>query len=197
MKKICSRSLFLLALLLAIVFIGSCGSPDSMIFSLREGIGHFSMEYPPEYQVIRIDIRNEATSQYTDIGLRAAAVPGTESLGEISVYIWPAAGTETATAILDYMLFQAEDIFPDYKLLDTASIMVGDMEGQAARFSWNASPDTSSGGSGDDVLPAISRIVCFRHNDLAWEIHVATDAASQAEAEDVFLNIIETFQILN
>jgi hypothetical protein len=195
MKKVLPLPICLVVLL-SVLFTGSCGDGDNQIFSLREGIGHFSMEYPAEYKVTRIDIRNEPTSQYTDIGLRSDAA-GSRSLQEISVYVWPIAETETAADVLGDMLSQAETIFVDYQLLAESSVMLGNIEGQEASFSWNAFPDASSTTDEADKLAVISRMVCFRYNDLAWEIHVASDVDSQSSAEDAFQHIIDTFQVLN
>lgn len=71
------------------------------------------------------------------------------------------------------------------------------MDGQVARFSWTALPAGSDNLTQEGALPAVSRIVCFRHGDVAWEIHVASDSAGQAAAEEEFQNIIETFQVLD
>jgi hypothetical protein len=195
-KRLILPSYVLLLLVLVCLTI-SCGSSDYRLFSLKEGIGHFSLEYPPEYSVTRIDIRNDATSQYTDIGLSSPPVAGSPGLNEISIYAWPVDGNETATLVLDSMLARADTIFQDFELLQRFSVMIGDMEGQAAIFSWTASPAVSSGEPGEITLPAVSRIVCFRHADLAWEIHIASDLTTQESAEIEFQHIIETFQILN
>jgi hypothetical protein len=163
---------------------------------LKEGIGHFSMEYPPEYSVTRIDIRNDSASRYTDIGLSSPAVTGNPGLKEISVYAWLAdSPSDTAALILNSMLAKGETIFPDFKLLQSFSVMIGDMEGQVIIFSWTASP--AGGTGGEKTLPAVSRMVCFYHGDLAWEVHVASDLATQDQAEAEFNHILETFQILN
>jgi hypothetical protein len=172
----------------------SCGSPEYRVFSLREGIGQFSMEYPPDYTVTRLDIRNDAANRYTDVGLSASqAAPG--SLGEISVYAWPAAGNEAATQILEDILGRAGAVFAGFRVLERSSVMIGDIEGQAAEFSWDAA--ASANATGPSSLPAVSSMVCFRHGDIAWEIHVATDAASREQASARFEHIIETFQILD
>jgi hypothetical protein len=188
----------ILVLMLLASFLTSCGSSDYKVFSLREGIGYFSMEYPSAYMVTRIDIRNDATSRYTDIGLSSPQVSSHPGLNEISIYAWPSdTGNETATLVLDEMLAKAETIFQDFKLLQRFSVMIGDMEGQGAIFSWSASPTTPANESEAGTLPAVSRIVCFRHGDLAWEIHVASDSAAQTQAAADFQHITDTFQILN
>lgn len=180
--------------MLVALFLTSCGSSDYKIFSLREGIGYFSMEYPSDYAVTRIDIRNDVTSRYTDVGFSSPQVGGLPGLNEISIYAWPSADSnETATLLLDSMLAQAETIFQDFKLSQRFSVMIGDMEGQGAIFSWSASANEST----IDILPAVSRMVCFRHGDLAWEIHVASDTTAEAKAAADFQHIIDTFQILN
>ncbi len=71
------------------------------------------------------------------------------------------------------------------------------MDGQVARFSWTALPAGSDNSTLPGALPAVSRIVCFRHNDIAWELDVASDEAGQAAAADEFQTIIDTFQVLN
>lgn len=181
----------------AVVVISSCGGSDYRIFSLKEGIGWFSMEYPPRYSVTRIDIRNSPSARYLDIGL--AYLPETDDPGldEISVYAWYADDNEPASVILDDLITTAGTVFRDFDLLETFSVMIGDMEGQGVIFSWTAYPDDSSVEATTDPLPAISRMVCFRHGDLAWEIHVASDIKSQVQAEVEFNHILETFQILN
>jgi hypothetical protein len=185
-------------LVITSLLLTSCGSSEYKVFSLKEGIGHFSLEYPPEYSVTRIDIRNDATSRYTDIGLSAPPVVGSRSLNEISIYAWPADGNETAALVLTGMLARAETIFQDFKLLQRSSVMIGDIEGQAATFSWTASPAAASTNESEaGTLPAVSQMVCFRHGELAWEIHVASDLAAQKNAETEFQHILETFQILN
>jgi hypothetical protein len=189
--------LSLVLLLVSSAVLTSCGGSDYKIFSLREGIGHFSMEYPPDYTVVRIDIRNDATSRYTDVGFRLQQSPGDEGFSEISVYAWPIEPAESSAAlILDDLLDRADGIFSDFELLDQYSVMVGDMDGQVAVFSWTATPATYSSESEAVTLPAVSRIVCLCHNDLAWEIHLAADSVAQ-DAEAEFSHILDTFQILN
>lgn len=189
--------LSLVLLLVSSAALTSCGGSDYKIFSLREGIGHFSMEYPPDYTVVRIDIRNDAPSRYTDIGFRVQQSPGDEGFNEISVYAWPVEPTESSAAlILEDLLDRAEGIFSDFELLDQYSVMVGDMDGQVAVFSWMDTPASDSLESEAGTLAAVSRIVCFCHDDLAWEIHLASDSAAQ-DAETEFSHILDTFQILN
>jgi hypothetical protein len=185
-------------LVITSLLLTSCGSSEYNVFSMKEGIGHFSLEYPHEYSITRIDIRNDATSRYTDIGLSVPPIAGSSTLNEISIYAWPADRNETAALILTGMLARAETIFQDFKLLQRSSVMIDDIEGQEASFSWTASPGAASTNeSGAGTLPAVSRMVCFRHGELAWEIHVASDLAAQKNAETEFQHILETFQILN
>jgi hypothetical protein len=184
----------LLILTVLVFFASSCGSSDYRIFSLKEGIGHFTMEYPPEYAVVRIDIRNDSTNRYTDIGLRPPQSENINGLNEISIYAWPVDPAQAgAVFILDDLLSRADSIFNDFEVLQRYSRMIGDMEGQVAIFSWTASANEST----TDNLPVISRMVCFFHGDLAWEIHVASDLLTQDQAEAEFNHILETFQILN
>jgi hypothetical protein len=192
MNKLCRPWGWVVAvLLLAALLFTSCGGSDYRIFSLREGIGQFSMEYPPSYKVTRIDIRNETSNRYTDVGLSPSA--NTPGLNEISVYAWPAGtGDGTASLILEGMLGRAGSVFEDFNVLDRYSVMLGDMDGQAAVFSWTASANAS----GAAPLPAVSNMVCFRHGDIAWEIHVASDEGAQEQAKTEFQHIIDTFQIL-
>ena len=196
MRKLLEWRLLVTGLIFLSLLFTSCGSPDYKVFSLKEGIGHFSFEYPAEYSVTRIDIRNEAATRYTDIGLSPVFATNNPGLNEISIYAWPVdSPTDTATLVLTGMLAQGETIFSDFKLDKRFSVMISDMEGQAAIFSWTAS---STNGAGEEkTLPAVSRMVCFRHGDLAWEIHVASGIEAQAQAEVEFNHILETFQILN
>jgi hypothetical protein len=129
--------------LTALLLVTSCGSPDYRIFSLREVIGHFSLEYPSTYTVMRIDIRNDSVSKYTDIGLSTSRAEKGISLGEISVYAWPAGEDETAVQLLEGMLARAGSIFTDFKVLRRFSVMIGDMGGQAMEFSWDAASWTT------------------------------------------------------
>ena len=197
MKRYHIKPVLLLFIVAAVVIVSSCGKSDYRIFSLKEGIGWFSMEYPPRYSVTRIDIRNSPSTKYLDIGL--AYLPETDDPGldEISVYAWYVEDNEPASVILDDLITTAGTVFRDFDLLETFSVMIGDMEGQGVIFSWTAYPDDSSVEATTDPLPAISRMVCFRHGDLAWEIHVASDIKSQVQAEVEFNHILETFQILN
>ena len=197
MKRYHIKPVLLLFIVAAVVIVSSCGKSDYRIFSLKEGIGWFSMEYPPRYSVTRIDIRNSPSTKYLDIGL--AYLPETDDPGldEISVYAWYVEDNEPASVILDDLITTAGTVFRDFDLLETFSVMIGDMEGQGVIFSWTAYPDDSSVKATTGPLPAISRMVCFRHGDLAWEIHVASDIKSQVQAEVEFNHILETFQILN
>ena len=80
------------------------------------------------YIVTRIDIRNEASTRYTDVGLGMPTVPGVSDLNEISVYAWPAGpGEESAAAILGNMLDKARGVFTDFYLLEKYPVMLGDM----------------------------------------------------------------------
>jgi hypothetical protein len=184
------------ALLLALLPAASCGGgPEYRVFALKEGIGHFSMQYPPAYAVTRIDIRNDPSQRYSDVGLNVEGIPG---LKEIDIYAWPAGDAgATAVLILDGVLARAGGVFRDFKLLERDSMMVGDIDGQVARFAWTALPAGSTNMTQAGALPAVSRVVCFRHGDVAWEIHVASDNAGQAAAGDEFQNIIENFQVLD
>ena len=155
------------------------------------------MEYPDSYTVTRLDMRNDQTARYTDVGLRVIHPQEINSMREISVYIWPVDPSASTVAILDDLLDRAENIFDDFMILEQYSTMIDDMEGQAAVFSWTASPATATIESEGKTLPLVSRIVCFRNQGLAWEIHVASDSGSQKKAADEFNHILKTFRLLN
>lgn len=186
------------ALLLAIgvLFLSSCGNSENRVFSLREGIGHFSMEYPSKYSVKRIDIRNDSSNKYTDIGLGLTSAMEGQSFFELSVYAWPVDSNETAITVTESMLSKAEIIFQDFELLQQFSVMVGDMPGQAATFSWTSSPYGSSSESQEETISAISQVIYLCYDNLAWEIDMASDMDSQEQAEDVFQHALDTFKIL-
>ncbi len=196
MRKMFKWRWLIAGLTVASLSLTSCSSPDYKVFSLKEGVGHFSLEYPAEYSVTRIDIRNGPVSRYTDIGIGPTTATSSHGLNEISIYAWPADfPTDTAVLILGGLLAQGEIIFSDFQLKQRFSVMIGDMEGQAAVFSWTA--PLAGGAEEAKKLPAVSRMACFRHGDLAWEIHVASDLEAQGQAEAEFNHVLETFRILD
>ncbi len=74
------------------------------------------MQYPAAYSITRIDIRNDPTQRYTDVGLRAGGASG---LKEISVYAWPAGDADgNASLILNGVLARAGTVFKDFNVLE-------------------------------------------------------------------------------
>jgi hypothetical protein len=132
--------------------------------------------------------------QYTDIGLRAIEPLYNSSFNEISVYAWPDQ-IQPATAILDNMLFQAEDIFDDFSIIDKYGTMIGDIEGQMVIFSWAAKPDTEDADESGEIQ-AMSWMACFYRNGLSWEIHLVSGSNEPEYPEADFKNMVDTFQIL-
>ncbi len=187
--------LLISCLTLLLLIISACSSTDTTDFSLKEGIAKFSMQYPSDYRITHIDITNDAAVQYTAIMLRSIQASA-GSIAEFSIHVWPVDEVTSSSTIMDDTLYQASSLFPDYSLVNRAARMIGGIESQEARFSWIAVAEDSAPSDVPDIA-AVSTIICFRYNNLAWQIHLAMDADSQSQADEMLSGILDSFHILS
>jgi hypothetical protein len=195
--------LVMLAFILAIPGMSACQDSAYKVMAVNEGIQGFSFEYPQNYSLIRLDLRNDSTYQYTQLGL--SATEGA-NYSEIYAYLWyPGQDTSTADVIMDQLLAGAATM-TDYALVSRTTTMIGDTIAQQAVFAADSSqpitnpadstevpPDTTSTPS----RPATYRITCMIYGGIAIEIDMTCDQSLTDITKDDYQHVLDTFQIVD
>jgi hypothetical protein len=168
----------------------SCGSTGYKTFSIKEGVQGFTFEYPEAYSIIRLDMSNTAASRYTTVGL-GATING--AIGEIYIYIWPvSAGLNTASATLDTLLGNAQEVLTSFVLDTKATTTVNNQTAQGAAFTAVDTATATAASTG----PAYYRVTCFVHDSWIVEIDMTCDISLKATTQDQYYRMLDTFALL-
>ncbi len=188
--------LSILLLVLGLAASPACTRTDYRVLAVREGIQGFSFEYPPSYKLTRLDLCNDAASQYTEVGLSAG---GSGVPSEVTVYLWRASAAYTsASQVLDKLLENASAMLADYRLLERAPVVLGDTIAQQAVFSVVRQSETAATATAASPPPTVLYLVsCFLYGGLTVEVDMSCAPDAQAEAQATYAHILDTFKVID
>jgi hypothetical protein len=188
------RALFTaLTLAACLSLIPACSSSAYKVLNLNEGIQGFSFEYPNGYNLIRLELRNDDSSKYTEVGLSKTYG---SSYSELYVYLWyPEAGVSTATQLMDQLLSGAGGM-ADYLLVERLKKVVGDTLTEQTIFTADSAIESSN--AVDTIpRPASYRVTTMMFGGVAVEIDQTCDRAVADISVDDYQHILDTFKILD
>jgi hypothetical protein len=169
----------------------SCSSIDYQTFSIKEGPQPFSLEYPPTYKLIRIDMTNSGDSQYANVGF-ASLMNG--EVSEIYIYIWPTSSVmNTASTVLDTLLSNASGVLTDYNLEKKTAASVNGQSAQGAYFTASQSDTGVTLATG----PAYYRVTCLIRGNWIIELDMTCSISLKDSTQAVYDHLLETFAALN
>ena len=181
----------------------ACQYSAYKVMAVNEGIQGFSFEYPQNYALIRLDLRNDATYQYTQLGLSASEGA---NYSEIYAYLWyPGQDASTADVIMDQLLAGAVTM-ADYALVSRTTTMIGDTIAQQVVFVADGSQPvdttTDSTEAPSDTIaassrPATYRITCMVFGGVAIEIDMTCDQSLTDITRDDYQHVLDTFQVVD
>ncbi|PPD58985.1 hypothetical protein JP09_003755 [Dehalogenimonas etheniformans] len=94
--------------------ISGCSNSGYSTFNIHEGMQPLSFEYPEHYKLVRLDMENDDTAQYTTIGLVSG---DSANYSEIYLYIWnTTVDLPGSKQIMDQLLENAAQTLTGYKL---------------------------------------------------------------------------------
>jgi hypothetical protein len=188
------RALFTALMLAAsLMLIPACSTSAYKVLSLKEGIQGFSFEYPSGYNLIRLELRNDGSSKYTEVGLSKTYG---SSYSELYVYLWyPEAGVSTATQLMDQLLSGA-GVMTDYLLIERVKKVIGDTLIEQTIFTADS---VIEGAATADAIPrpASYRVTTMMFGGVAVEIDQTCDQAVADISADDYQHILDTFKILD
>jgi len=180
----------------------SCTSPGYEKFTLREGISHFSFEYPENYEE-RL-VRTE--SEYTDVKfqhyLSGDFISGddrTDSLLGVSISeegrldIWA-----SAEIALEWTVSYLREAYEDFQVLKRSEININGVKGEMLVCSYTpteAPEDYDPFWWGPSLL--LRRHVYFDYDGFIWEIWMVSHENRAEADEPVWEHLIGTFRILD
>jgi hypothetical protein len=187
----------LVVLLIGLVTLTGCSSNAFETFTLEEGIGHFTFEYPERYEVEKVETRSDLG--YTHVIL-SGSVSNPEKGGIdytfIGVFIEEtSAYFPSAEVTLETSLAEASQHLPDYQLLEQSTLSVAGVEGQQIVYYYDRGvyyPEEPV----QEPIPTVMRKVYFDHSGLIWSISIRSNQAAAETAQADFEHLLETFQIL-
>jgi len=181
------------SLLLTVVFmLSACVDSQYRVFSLKEGVQGFSFEYPSGYQLIRLNLLNDASQKYTEVGLSSTSGA---NFSEIYVYLWPPdSSMSSAALIMDQLLASAAEM-KDYSLSSRSSGIMGDTITQQAVFTADSAIDET--GQAAVPRPATYRITCMLYGGLAIEMDMTCDQSLSDIAAEDYQHVLDTFAVLD
>jgi hypothetical protein len=181
-----------LALLAVLVALApSCRDSDYKVMAVAEGIQGFSFEYPSGYQLIRLDLRNDASYQYTQVGLSGDFGV---NLAEVYVYLWYVDTLSSASMIMDQLLLGAAEM-GDYELGNRSSLVIGDIIAEQAVFTADSALQDGTGATEVTSRPATYRVTCMVYGDLAVEIDMTCDMAVTDLTQEDYQHVLDTFTL--
>jgi len=194
-SKLWQKPYVLITILLFIsILITGCNTSEYKTFTLKNGIAHFSFEYPSSYKVV--DNIVSLMPAYTHIILRKP--PNEEQMERItsvlSIYVDEA---YTPLSVDSAISSNLSDIstWNDFKLLERSSIQVVGVNGQRIVYSWASIP--ARHGIAGEPIPSLAREVYFYQDGQLWNISISSDELTTEAAKADFEHVLRTFKILN
>lgn len=201
-KRVHCRWLYagLLLILIALIMQSGCDGSGYKAFTLEKGIGHFSFEYPAQYKVEKVEVRDDSLL-YTDVVLSGPG-PTLENGGMdytfISVFVdstidYP----RSAEYDLENTLASASEFLVDFQLLERSILSIVGITGQQIIYYCNMGVREYPEDPEPELLPTIVRNIYFEQGDLIWNLHISYNQSIAEDAQAVFEHLLETFQILD
>ena len=193
-KYIKRLSYFILLTALSIIMISSysCNNEEYRLFTFKRGV-HFSFAYPSSYYVDSI---------YTYV--KAKSVGGIDLIDKTSHGGIPDGygGIGVAEAGNKY-LPSAKEVIEEkassssvIEILERSPIEVDGISADMLVYSHKTGTIVEKSPEYYNVL-RISRIVCFDHNGLVWEVDIDSFDFKADQAKVDFDHMLQTFKILN
>ena len=175
----------------------ACGGPaftGYQTYTLEEGVGHMSIEYPSHFRVTLVQLLKEENYTMVDIyGPMNRKVRARTRL-------WV---TVTRTQVLDAGAALAESLLvarslSGYRFIEQKIITVDGFEAeQVVYFYYAARSDYETRLLKLTPAPTVARYVFFVNNGVSWTVAM-TSYETTAEADGVyFQHLLETLQVLN
>lgn len=172
-----------------LVSITGCSNSTYSTFNIHEGMQPLTFEYPSQYKLVRLDLENDSTAEYTTIGLASG---GAGSYSEIYVYIWnTTVDLPGARQIMDTLLANAEQSLTGYKLENRIGITIGDLAGEYSIFS--ASGDVT----GSSASKAIYRVSCCTSGTKSIEIDMTCDESMKDITQADYDHLLDSLKLLS
>jgi hypothetical protein len=158
--------------------------------TVEEGIAHLSFEYPCNWEVGIIEIREDLG--FTSITVLSPFSEEGDSFWTFSIISpyedWPNA----EAALEDSLSFWESEI--DFEILDRSAVEVAGVRAEQVVFFCRVPRDYPLGA---EPTPVVKRSLYFEYDGLIWMIGSSSDQAV-AEADNVhFEHMLETFRILD
>jgi hypothetical protein len=181
-------ALVIVILLGLILPISACSNSGYTTFNLHEGMQPVSFEYPEPYKLVRLDMENDVSAQYTTIGLVSS---GSGSYSEIYVYIWnTTADLPGAKQIMDQLLENVAKTVTGYKLEGRTGATIGGISGEYAIFS-------TPGDVSNSQPAAVYRVGCCTSGNKAFEIDMTCDPSLKDTTQSDYDHLLESFKLLS
>jgi hypothetical protein len=175
--------------------IGGCTDSGYKLLSMKEGIQPFAFEYPSTYALIRLDLRNDDSAKYTEVGFSTSY--GT-SYSEIYVYIWNAgSGLNSASTMMDQLLSGAESM-KDYILISRNSVVLDDRLTEQCIFTADSTVDDLASTIPKAEMPArpaTYRISTMIYDGFAIEIDLTCDQSLTDFVQEDYQHLLDTLKV--
>ena len=187
----------IIPIMLAIMLVAfmSCGTPGYKKYTLREGIAHFSLEYPEGYE----NVLASTQFGYVDVVFHQSLPEYDYIDSSISVVIHTVAAIselyENAKAAIEWSISHLSGYFPDYQVLERKEINIDGVPAEllVGSFTMAEVPE-------DDVWNTgrkLDRQVYFDYDGCIWHISMTSDEENAEADEAVWEHLLETFTILD
>lgn len=186
--------LVLVGLFIALLLAASCSNSPYKTFTLRRGVGHFSLEYPVSYDIGKVEVRSDLG--YTDMTLLRRSIEGQEedfSMITVAVNTIDEYETNIPIAVEHYLAQVGK--WPDFRLLSPPSTVVVTTDNiSAQQFTFSNSRATRP--QPLTIITEVRWVVLFERDGLIWEMTHQSDAATAEADKADFEHLLQTFKIL-
>ena len=176
----------------------SVDDAGNRIITVKEGIGHFSMEYPSGFVLgsIKIDTSGGIESLFVDF---IGPVTPDVGLALLNININDFEGKYTAETAARDLLSSAQK-YTNFKLLDESTVNISGVTAYHHCYYHDKYPyDTHFEKPGEDAIlvTRLIRKVYFDHSGFLWTISMHSDPSREEHDMTVFDRILDSFKVLD
>ena len=176
----------------------SIDDAGNRIITVKEGIGHFSMEYPSGFVLgsIKIDTSGGIESLFVDF---IGPVTPDVGLTLLNININDFEGKYTAETAARDLLSSAQK-YTNFKLLDESTVNISGVTAYHHCYYHDKYPyNTHFEKPGEDAIlvTRLIRKVYFDHSGFLWTISMHSDPSREEHDMTVFDRILDSFKVLN
>ncbi len=197
MNKTCCK-LFCLALTAALLLpAGACGTPTFTgyrTYTLEEGVGHMSIEYPSHFNVTLVQLLKE--ENYTMVDIYGPMNRKVRARTRIWVTVSLTQTQDAGAALAEAMLVART--LSGYRFIEQGKLVIDGFEAeQVSYFYYATRTDYETRLLRLSPAPMVARYAFFVNNGVGWTVAMTSYETTAATDAAYYENLLNTLMVLN